>query len=119
MVDPIAIAERYRFPSNFFIEAKVSFANDDFDEKGGARSASEEVSRTTLSVGNHFRKTKVGPLRSGMTRAAFKRQCQGLANTSRNSSSAASVKASMLFARSFEPVSTVIARLIGPLSRSR
>ena len=49
-----AIGGRYHFPSNFFIEAKVSFANDDFDEKGGARSASEEVARTTLSVGRSF-----------------------------------------------------------------
>ena len=36
--------------TRFAIAGRLRFANDDFDEKGGARSASEEVSRTTLSI---------------------------------------------------------------------
>lgn len=49
-----AVAGRYQLPNNFFIEAKYSFARDDFDEKNGGREASEEVSRTTLSFGRSF-----------------------------------------------------------------
>ena len=49
-----AVAGRYQLPNNFFIEAKYSFAGDDFDEKNGGREASEEVSRTTLSFGRSF-----------------------------------------------------------------
>ena len=61
-------------------------------------------------------KVRIGPSEIRDQRGPpFRTQCQRLSNTSRNRSSAALVKASMFSARSSEPVSNLMARLIGPL----
>jgi hypothetical protein len=45
---------RHTFPNDIFVQAEVNYFEDDFDESGGGRSATEETSTLTLSIGRKF-----------------------------------------------------------------
>ena len=45
---------RHTFPSRVFLQAECNYVEDDFEESGGGRSATEETSTWTFSIGRKF-----------------------------------------------------------------
>jgi hypothetical protein len=50
----VELYARHTFPNRVFLQAEWSYVEDDFDESGGNRSANEETSTLTFSMGRKF-----------------------------------------------------------------
>ncbi|MAV49514.1 MAG: hypothetical protein CME93_00990 [Hyphomonadaceae bacterium] len=50
----VEIFARHTFSNNVFLQAEASYVEDDFEESGGPRSATEETSTLTFSIGRKF-----------------------------------------------------------------
>lgn len=50
----VEVFARHTFPNDVFIQAEASYVENDFEESGGSRSATEETSAFTVSIGRKF-----------------------------------------------------------------
>ena len=50
----VELYARHAFPNRIFLQAEWNYVEDDFEESGGGRSATEETSTWTFSIGRKF-----------------------------------------------------------------
>ena len=50
----VELYARHTFPNRIFLQAEWNYVEDDFEESGGSRSATEETSTWTFSIGRKF-----------------------------------------------------------------